>query len=299
MLGLLTQPPKTRRRLEACTPSARQLLCSGQPATFDSSISSGSISLSAPAGSKPDRSKILPNVTSAYCEKLYTQARAVFSFHLRLHACGRAASRRSRYAATLPGQPAFGSPNGAYPRTSGAGSTTARSRSQHRSAGRSRVAPGLTLISSQRIKTAGAKAAESADAVSRVLARTDTLDPVLAKRQAPLRRLYRRALSRKTIRLQAPEPVETNAVPAAVAKSIKSVAVLDARIVTARCQIPRTMNLNCIHCSPRANVPKAAIVFKLFFGAVAAGYLLCEPRRQDQSLLVKVSKTVPKLASRK
>ena len=32
------------------------------------------------------------------------------------------------------------------------------------------------------------------------------LDPVLAKRQALLRRLYRRALSRKTIRLQAPKP---------------------------------------------------------------------------------------------
>ena len=120
-------------------------------------ISSGSVSLLAPAGSKPDRSKILPNVTSAYCEKLYTQARSVFSFHLRLYTCGRTASRRSRYAATLPGHPAFGPPNGAYPRTSGAGSTTARSRSKHRSAGRSRVAPGLTLIPSQRIKTAGQK----------------------------------------------------------------------------------------------------------------------------------------------
>ena len=32
------------------------------------------------------------------------------------------------------------------------------------------------------------------------------LDSVLAKRQALLRRLYRRALSRKTIRLQAPKP---------------------------------------------------------------------------------------------
>ena len=32
------------------------------------------------------------------------------------------------------------------------------------------------------------------------------LDPVLAERQALLRRLYRRALSRKTIRLQAPKP---------------------------------------------------------------------------------------------
>jgi hypothetical protein len=156
----------TRRHLSR--PSARRL---------PTCISSGSVSLLAPAGSKPDRSKILPNVTSAYCEKLYTQARAVFSFHLCLHTCGRAASRRSRYAAALQGQPAFGSPNGAYPRTSGAGSTAARSRSQHPSAGRSRVPPGLTLIPSQRIKTAQARAAESADVVSRVLAKTDTIDP--------------------------------------------------------------------------------------------------------------------------
>jgi hypothetical protein len=35
----------------------------------------------------------------------------------------------------------------------------------------------------------------------------------------------------------------------AAAKSIKSVAVLDAQIVAALCPIPRTMNLNCIHCS--------------------------------------------------
>ena len=40
------------------------------------------------------------------------------------------------------GSAPFGSPNGAHPRTSGAGSTTAWSRSQHRSAGCSRVAPG-------------------------------------------------------------------------------------------------------------------------------------------------------------
>jgi hypothetical protein len=60
-------------------------------------------------------------------------------------------------------------------------STTARSRSQHRSAVRPRVAPGLTLISSQRIKTAGAKAAESAEVVSRVLAKTDTF-----KRSKPI-----------------------------------------------------------------------------------------------------------------
>ena len=84
------------------------------------------------------------------------------------------------------------------------------------------------------------------DALKEVL---PDLDPVLAKRQALLRRLYRRALSRKTIRLQAPEPVETNAVPAAVAKSIKSVAVLDTQIVAARCPIPRAINLNCIDCS--------------------------------------------------
>ena len=87
---------------------------------------------------RPERSEILPNVTSAYCRKLYTQARAILGFHLRLHACARTASRRSRYAATLPRQPPFGSPNGAHPRTSGAGSTTAWSRSQHRSAGCSR-----------------------------------------------------------------------------------------------------------------------------------------------------------------
>jgi hypothetical protein len=68
-------------------------------------------------------------ITTAYCGKLYAQARAVFGFHLRLHACARTASRRSRHAATLRRQPAFGSPNGAHPRTSGAGSTTARSRS--------------------------------------------------------------------------------------------------------------------------------------------------------------------------
>jgi hypothetical protein len=105
-------------------------------------ISSGSITSSVPPGSRPERSEILPNVTSAYCRKLYTQARAIFGFHLRLHACARTASRRSRYAATLPRQPPFGSPNGAHPRTSGAGSTTAWSRSQHRSAGCSRVAPG-------------------------------------------------------------------------------------------------------------------------------------------------------------
>jgi hypothetical protein len=48
----------------------------------------------------------------------------------------------------------FGSPTGAHPRTSGADSTAARSRSQHRSAGYSRVAPGLGLTPSQPIKTA-------------------------------------------------------------------------------------------------------------------------------------------------
>jgi hypothetical protein len=39
------------------------------------------------------------------------------------------------------------------------------------------------------------------------------LDPVLAKRQALLRRLYRRALSRKTIRLQAPKPGRNDPCP--------------------------------------------------------------------------------------
>ena len=101
--------------------------------------------IAASCGSRPDRSKILPNVISAYCEKLYAQARAVFGFHLCIHARARTASRRSRHAATLRRQRAFGSPNGAHPRTSGAGSTTTRSRSQHRSAACSRVAPGPTL----------------------------------------------------------------------------------------------------------------------------------------------------------
>jgi hypothetical protein len=40
-------------------------------------------------------SKILPDVTSVYCAKLYAQARRVFGFHLRLHARARTASRRS------------------------------------------------------------------------------------------------------------------------------------------------------------------------------------------------------------
>jgi len=41
------------------------------------------------------RTKILPDVTSVYCAKLYAQARRVFGFHLRLHARARTASRRS------------------------------------------------------------------------------------------------------------------------------------------------------------------------------------------------------------
>jgi hypothetical protein len=44
-------------------------------------------------------------------------------------------------------------------------------------------------------------------------------------------------------------------------------------------------------------VPKAAIIFEVFFGAVGAGHLLCQPVRQHQSRLVKFSKTVAKLAS--
>jgi hypothetical protein len=45
--------------------------------------------IAASCGSRPDRSKILPNVISAYCEKLYAQARAVFGFHLCIHARAR------------------------------------------------------------------------------------------------------------------------------------------------------------------------------------------------------------------
>ena len=40
-------------------------------------------------------SKILPDVTSVYCAKLYAQARRVFGFHLRLQARARTVSRRS------------------------------------------------------------------------------------------------------------------------------------------------------------------------------------------------------------
>ena len=83
------------------------------------------------------------------------------------------------------------------------------------------------------------------------------LDPVLAKHQALVRRLYRRPSAGRQSGCRHPNLVETNAVLVAAAKSIKSVAVLDAQIVAARCPIPRTMNLNCIHwfhCSPRANL---------------------------------------------
>jgi hypothetical protein len=47
------------------------------------------------------------------------------------------------------------------------------------------------------------------------------LDPVLAKRQALLRRLYRRALSRKTIRLQAPKPGRNERCPCGSGKKYK------------------------------------------------------------------------------
>src|SRR5215510_11602770 len=47
------------------------------------------------------------------------------------------------------------------------------------------------------------------------------LDPVLAKRQALLRRLYRRALSRKTIRLQAPKLGRNERCPCASGKKYK------------------------------------------------------------------------------
>jgi hypothetical protein len=48
------------------------------------------------------------------------------------------------------------------------------------------------------------------------------LDPVLAKRQALLRRLYRRALSRKTIRLQAPKPGRNERCPCGSGKKYKN-----------------------------------------------------------------------------
>ena len=47
------------------------------------------------------------------------------------------------------------------------------------------------------------------------------LDSVLAKRQALLRRLYRRALSRKTIRLQAPKPSRNELCPCGSGKKYK------------------------------------------------------------------------------
>jgi SEC-C motif len=47
------------------------------------------------------------------------------------------------------------------------------------------------------------------------------LDPLLAKRQALLRRLYRRALSRKTIRLQAPKPGRNERCPCGSGKKYK------------------------------------------------------------------------------
>jgi uncharacterized coiled-coil protein SlyX len=47
------------------------------------------------------------------------------------------------------------------------------------------------------------------------------LDLVLAKRQALLRRLYRRALSRKTIRLQAPKPGRNERCPCGSGKKYK------------------------------------------------------------------------------
>ena len=56
------------------------------------------------------------------------------------------------------------------------------------------------------------------DALREVL---PNLDPVLAKRQALLRRLYRRALSRKTIRLQAPKPGRNDPCPCGSGKKYK------------------------------------------------------------------------------
>jgi hypothetical protein len=48
------------------------------------------------------------------------------------------------------------------------------------------------------------------------------LDSVLAKRQALLRRFYRRALSRKTIRLQAPKPGRNERCPCGSGKKYKN-----------------------------------------------------------------------------
>jgi len=56
------------------------------------------------------------------------------------------------------------------------------------------------------------------DALKEVL---PDLDPVLAKRQALLRRLYRRALSRKTSRLQAPELGRNERCPCGSGKKYK------------------------------------------------------------------------------
>ena len=56
------------------------------------------------------------------------------------------------------------------------------------------------------------------DALGEVL---PDLDTVLAKRQALLRRLYRRALSRKTIRLQAPKPGRNELCPCGSGKKYK------------------------------------------------------------------------------
>jgi hypothetical protein len=56
------------------------------------------------------------------------------------------------------------------------------------------------------------------DALKKVL---PDVDSVLAKRQALLRRLYRRALSRKTIRLQAPKPGRNDPCPCGSGKKYK------------------------------------------------------------------------------
>jgi len=56
------------------------------------------------------------------------------------------------------------------------------------------------------------------DALKEVL---PDLDPVLAKRQALLRRLYRRALGRKTIRLQAPKLGRNERCPCGSGKKYK------------------------------------------------------------------------------
>jgi len=106
-----------------------------------------------PPGSRPDLSKILPNVTTAYCGKLYAQARAVFGF---IYAYTRVLGRPPAEADM---QRHLGvSPPSVHQMVLNL-ERTGLVRRQHgvarsRSAGCSGVAPGPTLTPSQGIKTA-------------------------------------------------------------------------------------------------------------------------------------------------